>query len=276
MNPRPKRAASPPIEPKPSRLKPFKNRDGLGAYIKDPESFSASTVVSHSPEFVVIHDLYPKSAVHLLILPRDPQKFFQHPFVAFEDTSFLESVRQEAARVRKQAASELRRKFGKVSALDRKRNEALDADDDGDENTVPDELPEGRDWEKEIIFSTPFFVELDAFPLAEDDKRRHPDREGYLKSDLKCWRCGRNFDNKFTQLKAHLEEEFEEWKLTPKLHTKKEEDFVKKVSDAGSLTKNEKNRWTGRPYLEAQGRKRSEYKGIRSVRRLQGNKNKMK
>ncbi|DAA73136.1 TPA_exp: Uncharacterized protein A8136_5061 [Trichophyton benhamiae CBS 112371] len=246
MNPRPKRAASPPIEPKPSRLKPFKNRDGLGAYIKDPESFSASTVISHSPEFVVIHDLYPKSAVHLLILPRDPQKFFQHPFVAFEDASFLESVRQEAARVRKQAASELRRKFGKVSALDRKRSEALDADDDGDEDTVPDELPEGRDWDKEIMcgihanpsmnhlhihvisvdrygqslrhrkhynsFSTPFFVELDAFPLAEDDKRRHPDREGYLKSDLKCWRCGRNFGNKFTQLKAHLEEEFEEWK----------------------------------------------------------------
>lgn len=246
MNPRPKRAASPPIEPKPSRLKPFKNRDGLGAYIKDPESFSASIVISHSPEFVVIHDLYPKSAVHLLILPRDPQKFFQHPFVAFEDASFLESVRQEAARVRKQAASELRRKFGKVSALDRKRSEALDADDDGDEDTVPDELPEGRDWDKEIMcgihanpsmnhlhihvisvdrcgqslrhrkhynsFSTPFFVELDAFPLAEDDKRRHPDREGYLKSDLKCWRCGRNFGNKFTQLKAHLEEEFEEWK----------------------------------------------------------------
>ncbi|EFR04805.1 hypothetical protein MGYG_07812 [Nannizzia gypsea CBS 118893] len=156
MTSRPKRAASPLIEPKPSRLKPFKNRDGLGAYIKSPESFSATTVISHSPEFVVIHDLYPKSAVHLLILPRDPKKFFQHPFKAFEDADFLESHYNS--------------------------------------------------------FSTPFFVELDAFPLAEDDERRHPDREGYLKSDLKCWRCGQNYGSKFAQLKAHLEDEFEEWK----------------------------------------------------------------
>ncbi|KAF3483283.1 aprataxin-like protein [Arthroderma uncinatum] len=240
MTPRPKRAASSPIEPKPSRLKPFKNRNGLDAYIEAPESFSQSTVISHSDDFVIINDLYPKSAIHLLLLPRDPTKFFQHPFDAFEDAEFLKSVRAEASKVRKQAASELRRKFGRFSALDQARSEALDAD------PAPDELPGGRDWEKEIMcgihahpsmnhlhvhiisvdrcgacirhrkhynsFSTPFFVSIDDFPLAEDDERRHPDREGYLKSDLKCWRCERNFGNKFTQLKAHLEEEFEDWK----------------------------------------------------------------
>lgn len=61
-------------------------------------------------------------------------------------------------------------------------------------------------------FNTPFFVDLEAFPLNEHDDRRHPGREGYLKSDLKCWRCGQNFGNKFARLKEHLAVEFEEWK----------------------------------------------------------------
>jgi aprataxin len=61
-------------------------------------------------------------------------------------------------------------------------------------------------------FATPFFVELDAFPLAEDDPRRHPERQGYLNSDLKCWRCGEKFGNKFARLKEHLAVEFELWK----------------------------------------------------------------
>lgn len=61
-------------------------------------------------------------------------------------------------------------------------------------------------------FKTPFFIGIDDFPIAEDDVRRHPGREGYLGSDLKCWRCGKNFGNAFAKLKNHLAEEFSEWK----------------------------------------------------------------
>lgn len=61
-------------------------------------------------------------------------------------------------------------------------------------------------------FATPFFVELDAFPLAQDDKRRYPGKENYLGSDLKCWRCGHNFGRQFARLKEHLAIEFEKWK----------------------------------------------------------------
>ncbi|OAA45134.1 aprataxin-like protein [Beauveria brongniartii RCEF 3172] len=107
-------------------------------------------------------------------------------------------------------------------------------------------LPPGRDWAAEVIcgvhavpsmshvhvhvlsrdmhsqkmkhrkhynsFATPFLVDIDDFPLAQDDPRRDTRREGYLNWDLRCWRCERNFGNKFAQLKEHLEQEFDEWK----------------------------------------------------------------
>ncbi|KAM3442363.1 hypothetical protein NHJ13734_002380 [Beauveria thailandica] len=107
-------------------------------------------------------------------------------------------------------------------------------------------LPPGRDWAAEVIcgvhavpsmshlhvhvlsrdmhshkmkhrkhynsFATPFLVDIDDFPLAQDDPRRDTRREGYLDWDLRCWRCERNFGNKFAQLKEHLEQEFDEWK----------------------------------------------------------------
>ncbi|KAJ6102251.1 hypothetical protein N7486_004678 [Penicillium sp. IBT 16267x] len=215
-------------------------RDGLGAYIAKPETYPSSVVVNHNEDFVAIHDMFPKSSLHLLLLPRDPTKTRLHPFDAFEDAEFLTKVRSEVYKLRTLAAAELRRKYGKDSAQEQARQAALIAE------PAPEELPAGRDWEKEIMcgvhavpsmnhlhvhiiavdrhserlkhrkhynsFATPFFVPIEDFPLAEDDVRRHPTREGYLKRDFVCWRCGEEFGNKFTQLKEHLEGEFEEWR----------------------------------------------------------------
>jgi len=218
----------------------FDRKDGLGAYINDPESFPNSVVIYHNDSFVVINDAYPKSAVHTLLLPRDPEKVRLHPFDAFEDPAFLTSVKEEVAKLQKMVASELRRKFGKFSASERARTEAMNAD------PPCDSLPAGRDWEEQIIagihsgpsmnhlhihvltvdrfsecmkhrkhynsFATPFFVRLDEFPLAADDIRRQPDRGRYLHADFVCWRCQKNFGNRFSKLKAHLDEEFDQWK----------------------------------------------------------------
>jgi aprataxin len=215
-------------------------RDGLLAYIENPTSFAPSHVIQHTPAFVAIHDLYPKATIHLLLLPRDPAKYLQHPFVALSDPTFLASVRQEAGRLKALAASELRRRFGPTSAADAPYLAALDAD------PPAATLPAGRDWAAEVMvgvhahpsmnhlhvhvisrdrhsetlrhrkhynsFSTPFFVPLAEFPLADDDPRRHPGREGYLKRNFVCWRCGKEFGNRFSRLKEHLEEEFEAWK----------------------------------------------------------------
>ncbi|PWY72244.1 histidine triad nucleotide binding protein [Aspergillus sclerotioniger CBS 115572] len=215
-------------------------RDALGAYIAKPESFPSNVVVYYDDDFVVIHDMFPKATLHLLLLPRDPQKTRLHPVEAFQDAEFLEKVRKETKKLRTLAAGELRRIHGKHSAQDKARQEAL--------NVEPplDELPPGRDWEQEIMcgihahpsmnhlhvhvisvdrysdrvkhrkhynsFSTPFFINIDDFPLAHDDVRRQPDQEGYLRRDFVCWRCGKGFGNKFAELKLHLEAEFNEWR----------------------------------------------------------------
>ncbi|EEH44820.1 DNA 5'-adenosine monophosphate hydrolase [Paracoccidioides brasiliensis Pb18] len=217
-----------------------KSRDGLGEYIENPSSFPPTRVLYYNDDFVAIHDLYPKSSLHLLLLPCDPTKTHLHPFDAFEDLDFLRKVQKETKKLKQFAAAELRRMYSTVSAQERARQEAMDAD------PPPDELPPGRDWEKEIMcgihahpsmnhlhihvlavdrfssclkhrrhynsFSTPFFIDVQDFPLAKDDVRRHPGKEGYLRWDIKCWRCGRMFGNKFKQLKDHLEEEFLDWR----------------------------------------------------------------
>lgn len=216
----------------------FPGKEGLGAYITSPSSFPPSRVISYSDKFVTIHDLFPKSSIHLLVLPRDESKTRLHPFDAFEDASFLSSVREEAGKVKLLAAAELRRLLGAFSASERKRLEAMDR------NEEP--LPEGRDWSREIMvgihahpsmahlhvhvisrdrvnecmkhrkhynsFATPFLVPLEDFPLETGDVRRHPGREGYLDQELRCWRCGVGFGNQFKKFKAHLDEEFEGWK----------------------------------------------------------------
>ena len=218
----------------------FPGKDGLGAYITSPTAFPATRVIVHSSDFVTIHDLYPKSSIHLLLIPRLPSKSLLHPFLAFEDPLFLSSVQDEVRKLKLLVAKELKRKYGRYSALEKIREAALEAGKEGDE------VPAGRDWSKDVIsgihahpsmnhlhvhvlsrdrysecmrhrkhynsFATPFFIDIEDFPLSKDDVRRHPGREGYLKRNLKCWRCGKDFGNRFKALKDHLEQEFDDWK----------------------------------------------------------------
>ena len=212
-------------------------RDGLGAYIGDPAAFPESRVVHYNEKFVVINDLFPKSLVHLLILPRDPDKNILRPQEAFDDPVFLADCRKEEEKVRAIVIAELRRKLGQFSKAERVRTEAMEADD------LPDELPPGRDWSREVIsgthanpsmnhlhihvmsrdmsgeymkktnhyhsFTTDFFIPIHEYPIAQDDPRRSYRQ---FPDDMICWRCGRNFKNRISKLKEHLEEEFLEWR----------------------------------------------------------------
>jgi aprataxin len=230
--------------PKPPHNKPayFHGRDRLGAYTHDPASFPPSAVIFYNDFAVAVNDLYPKSSVHTLLLPR-PKRNLLHPIEAFEDADFLASTRAESNKLRALVAKELRRRYGKLSKKDQARKRVLNG-----EVEVPkgEGLPKGREWESEVMmgihahpsmshlhvhvlsvdrysecsknrahynsFTTPFFIPLDAFPLNKDDPRRHPGEAGYLKSELKCWRCGANFGKSFASLKEHLAVEFEAWK----------------------------------------------------------------
>ncbi|KAK6541981.1 aprataxin-like protein [Orbilia ellipsospora] len=67
-------------------------------------------------------------------------------------------------------------------------------------------------------FNSDFFVPLDDFPFedVEGDVRIPGVKEGAmggeLKGDMRCWKCKRNFRNKFKELKEHLELEYDDWK----------------------------------------------------------------
>lgn len=235
----PKRKA-PSIKPsRPAAPMPIAARSGLLSYINDPESHPAS-VISHDENFVLIRDLFPKATVHLLLLPRDPAKYLFHPHEAFTDPIFLDQCKKAAATAAQLASKELQRLHGQYSALDKPRLEALESG--------LDIIPAGRDWLCELkvgvhahpsmthlhvhiisrdmhsdclkhrkhynSFNTDFFIPLADYPLAGDDGRRSTSHQNSnLKDvDFKCWRCGRNFGNRFKELKAHLEEEFNAWR----------------------------------------------------------------
>ncbi|KAF3920427.1 Aprataxin [Dactylellina cionopaga] len=65
-------------------------------------------------------------------------------------------------------------------------------------------------------FNSKFFVNLDEFPLDEDDGRIPGVSQGFtntfLKGDMVCWKCKVNFRNHFKELKEHLEIEYQTWK----------------------------------------------------------------
>ena len=218
----------------------FPGRDGLGAYVSAPEIFPTSRVLYYTDSFVTIYDLYPKSSIHLLVLPRHHPLSTTHPIDAFnQDIELLESCKQEASKVKRMVASEMCRRFGRYSKKEQVRREAMDQVEEAKAKTTAanlDELPPGRDWESEVLtgvhsspsmnhlhvhvlsrdrqsecmkhrkhyqsFATPFLIGLNEFPLTSDDVRRGPSRGGYLGNDMKCWRCGKNFGNKFAELKV--------------------------------------------------------------------------
>ncbi|KAL8783862.1 MAG: hypothetical protein Q9213_004352 [Squamulea squamosa] len=229
----------------PPALTTFAGRAGLGAYTAAPESFPTSRVISYNDDFVTINDLYPKSSIHLLLLPRRPDKLLLHPFEALQDPEFLSSIQQEVKKLRLLVAKELQRRFGKLSMKEREREIAMEKALSGSEEINESKLPPGRDWSKDVIsgihthpsmahlhihvlsrdrysecmrhrkhynsFATEFLVDVEEFPLTEQDATRRM-KAGFLNNDLVCWWCGKNFGNKFAKLKHHLEGEFEEWK----------------------------------------------------------------
>ncbi|KAM4056093.1 C2HE / C2H2 / C2HC zinc-binding finger domain-containing protein [Hirsutella rhossiliensis] len=250
MAPKKKAAASaPPPSSTAAAPAPPKDRMGLGAYLADPASLPASVVIRHDAAFVAIRDRYPKATVHALLLPRDPACVLRHPFDALADPALLAAVRAQVDSLRVLVAAELRRRLGCHSASDAARQAVLDgsaAPESPSPSSGPPALPPGRDWAADVVcgvhavpsmrhlhihvlsrdmhspalrhrkhynsFATPFFVDVADFPLADDDPRRDPGAMGYLRRDLRCWRCGKTFGNQFKRFKEHLDVEFEAWK----------------------------------------------------------------
>jgi aprataxin len=105
--------------PKPKRSPHNLNfRNNLGSYIQNPSTFAPSTVIYHDNDFVYVRDLYPKSFVHTLLLPRDATKSAQHPFDALQDPEFLSAVCRESGNLVRLVSADLRRRFGGQNGRD--------------------------------------------------------------------------------------------------------------------------------------------------------------
>lgn len=227
-------------------------RTSLLPYIVEPESCPRGSIVRTTEHTVLIKDALPKGLVHLLLLPKDPDFYALMPFEAFnpdphdeslleKHSAFLRMMHEEAESAASLAATELSRIISPYSESCKTRNEALASDD------VSKKLPSGRDFRPDIkigihaqpsmatlhvhimsvdnyserlkhkkhynSFNTHFFVPLDDFPLMEGDNILDPVEQKHLiEGDMKCWRCGENFGNKFKQLKEHLEDEYKAWR----------------------------------------------------------------
>jgi aprataxin len=187
-------------------------------------------------------------SVHLLLMPRARKYYDQHPLhVLSQDTAFLAEVRKRVVRLEHLAAAELRRQHGDMSATDAPYQTAFEDLMSSPSPPTPEQeaaLPPGRDWSRDVVsgvhthpsmnhlhihvfsrdmhspcmkhkkhylsFNTSFLVQMNEFPLEEGSERFAPGN--WPSWDMKCWRCGKNFANKFAKLKEHLEEEFEAWK----------------------------------------------------------------
>lgn len=196
----------------------FDPRNGLSEYLRDPEN---SRVLGYDDDFVVIKDLYPKATVHLLILPRHPVKQRQQASEAFRDDAFFSKLKVEAEKWRALAGKELARTICPPTQPIPER------DWNSEINIGIHSVPSmnhlhihviSRDMHSPCVrhkkhynsFTTPFFVKLEDFPLTEEEADTR--KKNWHKGDMICWRCGKNFENKFTILKQHLEKEFDEWK----------------------------------------------------------------
>ncbi|OAA64637.1 histidine triad nucleotide-binding protein [Niveomyces insectorum RCEF 264] len=175
----PKRAKPPPPPPPPSHAygaRYLPGREALGMYIANPAKYTPKTttttttttatsgdvagqVIYFSDDFVAVHDKFPKSAVHCLLLPRDPAVSRQHPVALLNRTDpdgvlLRQRICAEAAKLQAIVAAELRRRFGRFSAADAAREAVLrgegDDNKDGNDDTAAI-LPPGRDWSQEVL-----------------------------------------------------------------------------------------------------------------------------
>ncbi|KAG6142259.1 hypothetical protein E4U38_005755 [Claviceps purpurea] len=149
-----------------------RSRLGLGVYLSHPpSSFPPNTIIFQNADFVAIHDKFPKSTIHTLLLPRSPAHNLLHPFEAFQDEQFLRQVQQQVAYLKTLVAKELQRRLGRYSSAERARQAVLDGEGEGggeedaeekveevEEDACegrrvlePGALPPGRDWEAEVI-----------------------------------------------------------------------------------------------------------------------------
>ncbi|CAI6893504.1 ANL_collapsed_G0052100.mRNA.1.CDS.1 [Saccharomyces cerevisiae] len=207
-------------------------RYALKNYVTSPETVNDDTVIYFDDKVSIIRDSFPKSECHLLILPRTMQLSRSHPtkvinakfkneFESYVNSAIDHIFRhfQEKFRIKKsdddkdpcwddilKDKNKFVRNFVQVGIHSVPSMANLHI------HVISKDFHSVRLKNKKHYnsFNTGFFISWDDLPLK--GKNLGTDKEietTYLKEhDLLCCYCQRNFSNKFSLLKKHLELEF--------------------------------------------------------------------
>ncbi|KAI8922727.1 HIT-like domain-containing protein [Entophlyctis helioformis] len=183
----------------PSRRSPW--ADALWPFCESPETFPKSVVESFDDETVTIYDKYPKSRVHMLVMPR--RRIGSLADLCRDDVPLLGLMAQRAqeaiARHANGASTAFKTGFHAIPSMRQLHLHVLGTDHDA---------PALKTKHHYNSFTTPFFVPLEAVvQRLETDDRIDMDTAYYsalVKSTpMSCVHCGTVFTS-MPSLKSHL------------------------------------------------------------------------
>lgn len=206
----------------------------LQKYIDRPENFKNDSVLFSDENVTIIFDAFPKSKVHLLVLPRDKSKTLVHPLVAFQDKDFKQLIDGYVYDVGRKLAIEELQKTMLTESVEKMQEQKGEGGGSDYWLQQPEQLkigvhsvPSMANLHVHIMstdfcgtniknrghynsFNTKFFVPYSELPLEDKGDVRYDAEKMSLvvqKTELICLHCRKNFGNKFAQLKTHLQNE---------------------------------------------------------------------
>ncbi|EPX73587.1 aprataxin [Schizosaccharomyces octosporus yFS286] len=213
------RNTTPLVKRKPQRLS---FRDNLRVYIEHPQAHN--NVLYYDDDFVFIRDKYPKSKMHLLLMPRNSSLTLVHPLeILAKHRSLIDQLRFMV--------------FNKLSDIIMKEARNSLFSDPELSSKVPSRTlwdfiklgfhagpsmnnlhlhvmtrdhvsPSIKNNAHYISFNSPFFVNIDT-PVSQLPVRGSL---SYLfQQDVRCYRCQESFGRQFSRLKGHLSKELDVW-----------------------------------------------------------------
>lgn len=202
----------------------------LAPYIRKPETFTDDTVIFYDDQVVIIHDSFAKSACHLLILVRDADLTRKHPTTGLT-LEVKDELNQYVERAQDYAYNFFvkRYKLSKLGSPFESNEDFLDKDSfielftQTGVHSVPSmanlhihvmtkdfNSPRLKNKKHYNSFTTGFFIDWDKLPLDRVPDIKATENMFLRESDLLCIYCGKNFSNKFSKLKEHLSDEFDD------------------------------------------------------------------
>lgn len=196
-------------------------RFALKPFIDYPERYPKEVLFFDS-NVSIIWDKYPKSSIHLLILPRDLKMTRLTPIKAFDDLKFKESLEMYINMAIELVEKEFKKKW--------KSKSNDDEDDDEDNNRINIKvlchaIPSLNNLHIHVLtddfyspclknkkhfnsFQEPFGIKFENFPIGSQDEIKDPTFAEHKLRDGLNWR-GKNYGPRFAKLKTDLNSDFE-------------------------------------------------------------------